>query len=177
MEIITLILIGLSLSIDAFTLSLAYGLLNIPKKTILLTSFSVGIFHFFMPLLGVILGDLITKILYIDTKYILIVVLLLILIEMIKSLKENEVKEFKLSILNIIIFSLLVSFDSFSLGIGLDYITSTPIIASIIFSTLSCTFTCLGFLLGKYLSQKETMLTKVFGIILLIIIIVYFFIK
>lgn len=36
MEIITLIIIGLSLSIDAFSLSLAYGLLNIPKKTIYL---------------------------------------------------------------------------------------------------------------------------------------------
>lgn len=174
MEIITLILIGLSLSIDAFTLSLAYGLLNIPKKTILLTSISVGIFHFFMPLCGHLLGDVINKIIFIDTKYILLIVLTLILIEMIKSLNETSIKELELNKISIIIFSFLVSFDSFSLGIGISYITNTPVLASMIFSGLSFIFTLFGFLLGKYLSYKATKNTKVFGIILLLLIIVYF---
>ncbi len=174
MEIITLILIGLSLSVDAFTLSLAYGLLNIPKRTCLITSIFVGIFHFFMPLLGHLLGDIINSIIYIDSKYILIIVLILILLEMFKSLKDNECLEHELNIINIIIFSSLVSFDSFSLGIGISYITNNPLIASIIFSVQSCLFTYLGFILGKYLSQKAANLTKIFGIILLSAVIVYF---
>ena len=44
MSFITLILIAISLSMDAFSLSLAYGTLGIPKKQIFLLSFIVGCF-------------------------------------------------------------------------------------------------------------------------------------
>lgn len=176
MEIISLIIIGLSLSIDAFTLSLAYGLLNVSRKKIFITSLSVAIFHFIMPLLGLFIGHILTDMIHVNSKYILITVLLIILIEMIKSLQENE-KEHELSLINIIIFSCLVSFDSFSVGIGLEYITNKIFLGSIIFSLLSFTFTYLGFKLGKYLSQKADKYAKIIGIILLIITIIYFIIN
>ena len=119
MEIISLILIGLSLSMDAFTLSLTYGLLSVPKRRVLLVSLSVGIFHFIMPLLGMQIGNVINMIVHTNFKIILILVLIIILIESIKSLKEETDKEYDLNLINIIIFSILVSFDSFSVGIGL----------------------------------------------------------
>lgn len=176
MEIITLIIIGLSLSIDAFSLSLAYGLLNIPKKTIISTSITVGIFHFIMPILGMLLGNIITDTLNIDSKYILLTILILILIEMIKSLKEEN-KEHELNIINILIFAFLVSFDSFTLGIGIKYITSNIFLASIVFMILSSLFTFLGFILGKYLTKKATYKIKLIGIILLLGVIMYFLCK
>lgn len=176
MEIITLIIIGLSLSIDAFSLSLAYGLLNIPKKTIISTSITVGIFHFIMPILGMLLGNIITDTLNLDSKYILLTILILILIEMIKSLKEEN-KEHELNIINMLIFAFLVSFDSFTLGIGIKYITSNIFFASIIFMILSSLFTFLGFILGKYLTKKATFKIKLIGIILLLVVILYFLCK
>lgn len=176
MEIISLIIIGLSLSIDAFTLSLAYGLLNISRKKILVTSVSVGIFHFIMPLCGLTIGHILTSMIHVNSKYILITVLLIILLEMIKSFNEKNT-EHELSIINILIFSSLVSFDSFSVGIGLEYITNKIFLGSIVFSLLSFTFTYLGFKLGKYLSQKADKYAKIIGIILLIITIIYFIIK
>lgn len=176
MEIITLIIIGLSLSIDAFSLSLAYGLLNIPKKTIISTSITVGIFHFIMPILGMLLGNIITDTLNLDSKYILLTILILILIEMIKSLKEEN-KEHELNIINMLIFAFLVSFDSFTLGIGIKYITSNIFFASIIFMILSSLFTFLGFILGKYLTKKATYKIKLIGIILLLVVIMYFLCK
>lgn len=176
MEIITLIIIGLSLSIDAFSLSLAYGLLNIPKKTIISTSITVGIFHFIMPILGMLLGNIITDTLNLDSKYILLTILILILIEMIKSLKEEN-KEHELNIINMLIFAFLVSFDSFTLGIGIKYITSNIFLASIIFMILSSLFTFLGFILGKYLTKKATYKIKLIGIILLLGVILYFLCK
>lgn len=176
MEIITLIIIGLSLSIDAFSLSLAYGLLNIPKKTIISTSITVGIFHFIMPILGMLLGNIITDTLNLDSKYILLTILILILIEMIKSLKEEN-KEHELNIINMLIFAFLVSFDSFTLGIGIKYITSNIFFASIIFMILSSLFTFLGFILGKYLTKKATYKIKLIGIILLLGVIMYFLCK
>lgn len=176
MEIITLIIIGLSLSIDAFSLSLAYGLLNIPKKTIISTSITVGIFHFIMPILGMLLGNIITDTLNLDSKYILLTILILILIEMIKSLKEEN-KEHELNIINMLIFAFLVSFDSFTLGIGIKYITSNIFFASTIFMILSSLFTFLGFILGKYLTKKATYKIKLIGIILLLGVIMYFLCK
>lgn len=176
MEIITLIIIGLSLSIDAFSLSLAYGLLNIPKKTIISTSIIVGIFHFIMPILGMLLGNIITDTLNLDSKYILLTILILILIEMIKSLKEEN-KEHELNIINMLIFAFLVSFDSFTLGIGIKYLTSNIFLASTIFMILSSLFTFLGFILGKYLTKKATYKIKLIGIILLLVVIMYFLCK
>lgn len=176
MEIISLIILGLSLSIDAFSLSLTYGLLNIPKKTILTMSFSVGVFHFVMPILGIKLGNIITDTLNINSKTILIIILVLILIEMIKSIKE-ETKEHNLSLINVILFSLLVSFDSFTLGIGLNYITNRFLLAPLIFSIISSMFTFLGFTLGKYISTRVSYRIKLIGIVLFITILMYFLCK
>lgn len=176
MQIITIIIIGLSISVDAFSLSLAYGLMNISKRTIILTSFLVGIFHFIMPLLGFNLGSIILKYLNIESKYVLLLILILILIEMIRSLKENQ-KEYELNIINIITFAFLVSIDSFTIGIGLNYITNNLYIASIIFSIMSFTFTLLGFLLGKYLSIKAQNYAKYFGVAILFTVIIYFLCK
>lgn len=176
MEIVSLIIIGLSLSIDAFSLSLAYGLLNIPKKTIISTSISVGVFHFIMPILGIKLGNIIVKTLNINNKYILIIVLALILLEMIKSLKEKQ-EEYTLSIINIILFSFLVSFDSFTIGICLNYITDYTLLPSFIFMTLSSIFTYLGFTLGKYITEKSTYKIKIIGIIMILLLLMYFLCK
>ena len=141
MQILTLISIGLSLSIDAFTLSMAYGLLKVPKKQIILT-----------------------------------IILILILIEMIKSFnEEKEYHEFKLT--TILSFSLLVSIDAFTLGLGLEYITNNICLASLIFMSLSSIFTFLGFNLGKYTRTKFEKYSKLISIIVLLLITVYIICK
>ena len=54
-EIVSIILIGISLSMDTFSLSLSLGSLTNLKR-IKIVPLVVGIFHFFMPLLGNLLG-------------------------------------------------------------------------------------------------------------------------
>ena len=63
MSIIMVIVIAVSLSMDAFSLSLAYGTLNLEKSQIRLLSLIVGLYHFFMPLLGMWVGTKILNIL------------------------------------------------------------------------------------------------------------------
>ena len=53
------ILMAISLSMDAFSLSLVYGTFGIDKKNKILLSLIVGCFHFVMPLFGMFIGDLI----------------------------------------------------------------------------------------------------------------------
>ena len=55
-EFISLLLIGVSLSMDTFSLSLSLGSISKTNKYLKVFPFLVGIFHFFMPLFGNILG-------------------------------------------------------------------------------------------------------------------------
>lgn len=175
MEIFTLILIGLSLSLDAFSLSLAYGLLGIEKNKIVYSSLIVGLFHFFMPLIGTFIGTKILSSLKINPKYVIAIVILLIIVEMIRSLKEETNNVLKMRFLDMLAFAFFVSLDSFTVGIGLIYITPYPIYASLIFAVISATFTFIGFLTGKYVSKKIEKISKFLGIFILSILLIYFF--
>ena len=173
MKIITLFLIGISLSIDAFTMSLAYGLIGIKRKNMFMSSLIVGLFHFFMPLLGNLIGSKLLNSFKINPKYLIIVIIILLIIEMIKSLNEEE-KQLNMNLLGMISFAFLVSLDSFTVGIGINYIIDTPIYASIIFALISFSFTLLGFILGKYVSLKFEKISKYIGIFILTILLIYF---
>ena len=103
---------ALGLSMDAFSLSLAYGTTNIPMKKKLLLSISVGIFHFFMPKLGALLGnelllDYLTK-----ANFLVGIIFLILGVEMFISRKDDK-KGIITNFLSILIFSFRVSIDSF----------------------------------------------------------------
>lgn len=176
LEILKIITLGITLSLDAFTLSLAYGLLKVEKKESILTSLTVGIFHLIMPLIGNKIGFIINEYIKINSKIVLILVLSLILIETIKSIKE-ETKEYDLTLINTIVFSFLVSLDSFTLGLGLNCITNKILLSGVIFMLLSGTFTYIGFALGKYINKKAKIYSKITSIIILITFIVYLICK
>ena len=55
-SIIMLFTIGIALSMDTFSLSLSIGTLNIKSKKIILIAIIVGIMHFIMPLIGMLIG-------------------------------------------------------------------------------------------------------------------------
>ena len=78
MSLLIVVVIAVSLSMDAFSLSLAYGTLNLKKKEIITLSLIVGIYHFFMPLLGMTTGELIFNIISIKPSTIVFIVLLVI---------------------------------------------------------------------------------------------------
>ena len=56
-EFFSLLLIGLALSMDTFSLSLGMGMFNVSNRKALKLALIVGSMHFMMPFLGVILGD------------------------------------------------------------------------------------------------------------------------
>lgn len=47
---ISVIMIAIGLSMDAFSLAILYGTLNFTKRKTLTLATCVGVFHFFMPL-------------------------------------------------------------------------------------------------------------------------------
>ena len=78
-HITSIILIAVSLSMDAFALSLSYGIKQVPIKKIIITALTVGIFHFFMPLLGSIIGTTLFSYTIIKPRIVLFLVFLLLL--------------------------------------------------------------------------------------------------
>lgn len=176
MNILVIILIAVSLSMDAFSLSLAYGTLNLERKNIYELSIIVGIYHFIMPLLGVFSGTKILNIIPIDSNLLVFLVLTVIGIEMIiETFKSsNDVKIMKIG--ELILFGLAVSVDSFSVGIGLSSITNNILGAAIIFSFISFMFTYIGLILGKKINSIIGCASTLLGGIVLIIIGIFYLI-
>lgn len=172
MNLLLIILIGFSLSLDAFSLSISYGLMNINKKKILIQSIMVGLFHFFMPLIGNIFGKLLIELTSINTKYLVAIIFGFITIDIIKNIKAEE-KKYELNILEMILFACAVSLDSFSVGISLNYLSSSLFLGPTIFMILSMILTYVGFRIGKYISERVGLMSKVISALLLICICFY----
>lgn len=163
------IIIAISLSMDAFSLALAYGTLNLNKKDIYKLSLVVGIYHFIMPLLGLFLGNIILK--YVSNPDIIVFLILFIIgIEMVyETFKDEDIKNI-VSIKQILLFGFAVSIDSFSVGIGLNVISNNYLYCSTIFSIFSLSFTYFGLVLGKKINNIIGKTSTIMGGLILIII-------
>ena len=139
-EIVSILLIGISLSMDTFSLSLTLGTIS-ENKLIKILPLFVGIFHFFMPLLGNIIGITLINLLNLASNIILGTVLIVLGINLAIHYFKDETAEINLNIIGILIFALSVSIDSFSVGLGINDITNNYYIASIIFALCSAAFT------------------------------------
>lgn len=170
MSLYITLVIAVSLSMDAFSLALAYGTLNLEKKYIRKLSLIVGIYHFFMPLIGLKIGNLLLKIIPIDPNIIVLIVLIFIGLEMIIDTftKDEEIKI--MSLKELLLFGLAVSIDSFSVGIGLEAISNNHILSVTIFSLTSFIFTYLGLLLGKKINNLIGKISTIIGGIVLIVV-------
>ena len=167
--IILIFFIAVSLSMDAFFLSIAYGSLNLEKKKIYILSIIVGLYHFFMPILGIGFGN----ILNIKSNYIVALIFLIIGINMILDIyKEKEIKP--VSFLYMLLFGLSVSIDSFTIGIGLSKIMKFTILCPITFSLVSLIFTYVGLVLGKKISETIGNISILIGGLTLIVLGVYY---
>lgn len=139
---------------DAFALSLSYGIKKISKKTIIITALMVGLFHFFMPLIGSVIGTYLFEYTIFKPKIILFLVFLILSIDMFTHFFENEEKIRNLNLIGTLIFAFSVSFDSLSVGLGIRYLYDNIFLVVSLFCFISALFTIFGFYLGKTLSQK-----------------------
>ena len=170
MNLFIIFTIAVSLSMDAFSLSLAYGTFGLSIKEMLKLSTIVGVYHFFMPLLGLLTGNFFLKIFPINPDIIVFIVLSLIGIQMIMESLKSEIIEKKVAFFELLIFGFAVSVDSFSVGIGLSSVSSHYIICAILFSISSWIFTYLGLNLGKIVNHIIGKISTIIGGIVLIII-------
>lgn len=167
---IILFLLAVSLSMDAFSLALLYGTLNLNRKNIFTLSLIVGIYHFIMPLIGYKIGSIILEFINIKPNIIVFIVLTYIGINMIYESFKNEYKLKMLKLKDMFLFGFAVSLDSFSVGIGLNAITKNIFLAPFLFSIFSLLFTYLGLTIGSKINHIFGKVSTIIGGFILIII-------
>ena len=168
-EFFSLLLIGLALSMDTFSLSLGMGMFNVSNRKALKLALIVGSMHFMMPFLGVILGDKLLQIFEIKYDILLGFILIIIALQMIIDIIRHEEEHFNLSLVGMLIFSFGVSLDSFSLGLGLKAITSNIYLAMFIFAICSATFTYLGIIGGRFANKLLGVYANIIGAVILFV--------
>ncbi len=170
MDLIQTLLIGISLSMDAFSLSLIYGTLNLEKKMMYILSAIVGCYHFIMPLLGSIIGDFIVHNILPDPDRLVGIIFVILSIELLANIKELDQKKVLIkNMTQAFLFGFSVSIDSFSIGIGLGASNQNVPMSGLIFSTCSATFTYLGLFLGKELTIRYGKIANIIGSVLLLL--------
>lgn len=173
----TVVLVAISLSMDTFSLSMAYGMLGLDNKKIFKLSIIVGIFHFFMPLLGNFLGEYILSIINFDVSLIIGIVFLALAIQLMFSLfKDEEVTSID-GVISMMMFALTVSLDSFSVGIGLNAISNNHLISSTIFMIVSFIFTYFGLKSGEKIMNLIGKKAQILGMLLLLALSINYIIK
>ncbi len=172
-ELVSIMLIGVSLSMDTFSLSLSLGSLSNKTKNLRYFSLIVGIFHFFMPLLGNMIGLKIVETFNIASNILLGLILIILGINLAIHYFKDEEISINLNFFSILFLAFSVSIDSFSVGLGISNLTANHLYASLIFSLCSASFTFLGLTIGKYSSNVLGKYANILGILLLLILGIY----
>lgn len=170
MNIILIVIIAISLSMDAFSLALAYGTLQLQTKRIFILSIIVGIYHFLMPIIGRLIGKIIFYYIPIKPNIIVLIILSFIGINMIIDTFKHEECDKIVSIKDMLLFGFAVSLDALSVGISLSNITPHYLLSSLIFSFFSFIFTYFGLILGNKISNLIGSFATIIGGIFLILI-------
>lgn len=167
MSLIIILILAVGLSMDAFSLSLIYGTINLDNKIHRLISCIVGIFHFFMPIIGYQIGELVLKVVKINPDTMVGILFIILSIEMLLAIKDDTKEKPLIGILSVIAFAFTVSIDSFSIGIGFGIANIKILLPCLIFAVTSSLFTYFGLKIGKKLSKKFGSITTLIGSIIL----------
>ena len=170
----TCFLIAVSLSMDTFSLSIVYGTYGISMNNQIVLSIVVGVFHFFMPLIGVLFGNLILEFLSYNTNFIVGIIFGIIGVDMILSVKSDKKIKLFTSIVGYLLFGFTVSLDSLTIGIGLSLITTHYIGASVMFMIVSCLFTFFGLKFGDFFSKRVGRYSCFLGGVIMLILSLYY---
>lgn len=169
MNIFEIILIGLSLAMDAFSISIILGLKNNSIKDGITSSLFFSLFQFIMPILGYFLGNILNEKIINYHSY--FSSLLLIVIGILMLTEKNDLNEInKLNIKQLFFLSIATSIDAFVVGISFSFIQTNIFSSAIIIGIITFIVTSLGYFLGHIFNKKAHQYSGLIGGITLILI-------
>lgn len=145
-----LIMMGLALGMDAFSISLGMGMYSIRARRMFWIGLVVGLFHVLMPLVGILVGEHLSTAFGEIAKVLGGAILLILGVRMIYVgiFKQDEPLMSPTGI-GLFFFAFSVSLDSFSAALSLGIIGLNRIAVISIFGLCATLLTWAGFLIGR----------------------------
>src|SRR5690625_2952647 len=171
-------LMSIALGLDAFSVSLGIGLQDIRLKKIAIIGTIVGLFHIILPFIGIIIGSLISVKLQLVTSalggFILVFIGSYMFFSALKS--ESDLLG-RLNGLKILSLSLIVSLDSFPVGLSLGISGTQKIFVIFLFGAVSMMLSWLGMLIGRKAHNLLSKYSEMLGGAILFAIGIHFIFK
>lgn len=151
-EDVTLVIMALALSMDAFSVCLAMGMAKPKLRQIAKISMVIGLFHAIMPLIGIFIGEMLSE--HFKTIANIVGGMLLVVLggQMIIECLQKKNKRIILvqpKGIGLIIFALSLSLDSFSVGLSLGVYGGKMLITILIFGLVNLFLSWAGLLIGR----------------------------
>ncbi|WP_394581295.1 manganese efflux pump MntP [Cytobacillus firmus] len=149
-EILTLALMAFALGMDAFSVGLGMGMYKLRLRQIAKIGITIGLFHVWMPLLGMIAGRFLSNTFGAIAGYVGGGLLLLLGVQMIWSSFRDEEDSLITPVgIGLLIFALSVSLDSFSVGLSLGIYGAKSFLVLVFFGAGATILTWAGLLTGR----------------------------
>ncbi len=168
-ELVTIIIMAFALGMDAFSVSLGMGMYRLRMRQVFNIGVTVGIFHIFMPLLGIMAGRFLSERFDAIASYIgggLLMVLGLHMI--ISSLRKESASLLTPVGFGLILFALSVSLDSFSVGMSLGIYGAKTWIVLICFGAGAMLLSWLGLFIGRSVQDWLGKYSEILGGVILL---------
>ncbi|MEH6986652.1 manganese efflux pump MntP [Cytobacillus firmus] len=149
-EILTLALMAFALGMDAFSVGLGMGMYKLRLRQIAKIGITIGLFHVWMPLLGMIAGRFLSNTFGAIAGYVGGGLLFLLGVQMIWSSFRDEEDSLITPVgIGLLIFALSVSLDSFSVGLSLGIYGAKTFLVLVFFGAGATILTWAGLLTGR----------------------------
>lgn len=169
-ELVTLVIMAFAVGMDAFSVSLGMGIFKLRMRQIFYIGLTTGLFHMFMPLLGILTGQFLSETFGKITGYVGGGLLIILGVQMvISSFKSEELIAIAPVGWGVLLFSFLVSLDSFSAGLSLGMFGARAMAAMICFGVVAACLTWSGLFMGRKVHNFLGVYGELFGGLTLIL--------
>ena len=174
MSYLEIVVIGLSLAMDALAVAVCKGI-AIGKIDIRRAFYVGGYFGFFqalMPLIGFFLGKSISEFLVVIDHWVIFCLFVILGANMIFECWSNKSDSLNsyIDFSSMVLPAIATSIDALVIGISFALIDVNIILAIIIIGVISFILTSIGVLLGSKIGERNSNITKFIGGLVLIII-------
>ena len=170
MKLIEIIIIAISLAMDAFAVSISKGLSL--KKTSYKSAFIIalyfGIFQTLMPIIGYIFCYYINGVTKID-HFVSLILLSIIGISMIKESYEPKEIDNSTEFKNMLILSIATSIDALAIGITFAFLSVNIIYSVVLIGIITFILSFIGVIIGNKIGNIYGNIAEIIGGIILIL--------
>ncbi|MDU6743581.1 putative sporulation protein YtaF [Peptoniphilus harei] len=173
MNFISVLLIGVGLSMDAFAAAICKGLAikkNFLEKSLVIALF-YGVFQGLMPLIGYFLGSIFAEKLQAIDHWIVFVLLGLIGLNMIREARDKTcpVEEDRLDIKNLFMLAIATSIDALAVGVSFAFLKIRISLAVLVIGLTTFIISFAGVQIGKFFGITLKDKAQVAGGVILIL--------